>query len=97
MVSQEIASHQRLQQLIDLRVVHQIHRGYADKDNPGIRYNIYTLDYGTYVGLKRTAAEPEITMIETVGLTEEDTRIVPYDDRRSIRRIIVGKDILDAQ
>ncbi len=97
MVAQETASHPRLQSLIDLRVVHLIHRGYADKENPGLRYNIYTLDYGTYVGLKRTAAAPELDLQITAEDEQIEGRIVPFDDKRSIRRIIVSADTLEGK
>jgi hypothetical protein len=72
--------------LFDFRLLHLIQRGYADKDNPGVRYNIYTLDYGTYVDLIGTQRAPEGDFTEE--LDGEDT-IVPFDDRRSIRRIIL--------
>jgi hypothetical protein len=72
--------------LFDFRLLHLIQRGYADKDNPGVRYNIYTLDYGTYVDLIGTQRAPEGDFTEE--LDDEDT-IVPFDDRRSIRRIIL--------
>jgi len=42
----ELAAHPLIQRLFDLRVLHLVQRGYADKDRPGVRYNIYTLDYG---------------------------------------------------
>ena len=41
-----------------------IRKGYADKDKPGIRYNIYTLDYGCYVDLKGTKGEPKFEVGE---------------------------------
>ncbi len=51
LLPKELASHPLIQRLFDLRVLHLVQRGYADKDRPGVRYNIYTLDYGTYVDL----------------------------------------------
>ncbi len=71
-----------------------MHRGYADKENPGVRYNIYTLDYGTYVDLKNTSQEPQI---EFINFTEGKDLIVPFDDKRSIRRIVLNKNILDPE
>jgi hypothetical protein len=67
-------------------------RGYADKDNPGVRYNIYSLDYGTYVDLKHTSKQPEIDFFE--DREESSDFVVPFDDRRKIRRIILTSDIL---
>lgn len=80
-----------IKKLFDARVLHHIQRGYADKDNPGVRYNIYTLDYGTYVDLMGTSKQPAIEFLE------EDSGpdlIVPFDDKRSIRRIILGEEVL---
>jgi len=74
--------------LFDYRLLHLVQRGYADKDNPGVRYNIYTLDYGTYVDLIGTQRAPTDDFTEDLGEAEEDT-VVPFDDRRSIRRIIL--------
>jgi hypothetical protein len=81
-----------VQRLFDSRVLHQMQRGYADKGNPGVRYNIYSLDYGTYVDLLGTSGEPQIELIS--DSTEGDV-IVPFDDKRSIRRIVLNKTILE--
>ena len=93
MVRREDSSSQLLRSLIDQRVVHVTKKGYADKDNPGIRYNIYTLDYGCYVELKNTQREPQ-GYDEFTGSAEE--LVVPFDDNRSIRRIIVPRELLAA-
>lgn len=54
LISRELERHENIQKLFDARVIHFIKRGYADKDNPGVRYNVYSLDYGTYVDLINT-------------------------------------------
>ncbi len=85
-----------IQKLFDARVLHQMQRGYADKDNPGVRYNIYTLDYGTFVDLIGTSKQPTVDLFEAATepeLTEPDL-IVPFDDKRSIRRIVLNEDVL---
>lgn len=87
------AAHPMIQSLFDLRLLHLMRRGYSDKQNPGLRYNIYALDYGTYVDLKRTKSQPEIEMVEVPEETAE--RLVPFDDKRSIRRIILDPAILE--
>jgi hypothetical protein len=79
-----------IQKLFDARVLHHMQRGYADKDNPGVRYNIYTLDYGTYVGLMGTS-QPTIDLFEGA---EGPDLVVPFDDKRSIRRIILNEKVL---
>ena len=61
--------------------------GHADKDNPGIRYNIYTLDYGTYVDLIGTSKEPQLTLFDMTDVHEED------QNRSSFRMMI--NEVLD--
>lgn len=81
-----------IQKLFDARLLHHMQRGYADKDNPGVRYNIYSLDYGTYVDLIGTSKEPQIDLFPQ----DEDELdiVVPFDDKRSIRRIILDEKLL---
>jgi hypothetical protein len=78
--------------LFDFRLLHLVQRGYADKDRPGVRYNIYTLDYGTYVDLIGTQKAP--TGDFTEELAGEGETVVPFDDKRSIRRIILRPEQL---
>lgn len=97
MLSREHANHPMIQSLFDLRLIHLIERGYSDKENPGLRYNIYALDYGTYVDLKRTKVEPAGVLF--VGEDHEGQaggeRLVPLADKRSIRRVILQPAIFD--
>jgi hypothetical protein len=79
--------------LFDFRLLHLVQRGYADKDRPGVRYNIYTLDYGTYVDLIGTQKAPTGDFTEELGEDGVET-VVPFDDRRSIRRIILTPEQL---
>ena len=98
MLRREDADHPMIQSLFDLRLLHLISRGYSDKENPGQRYNIYALDYGTYVDLKRTRAQPdELTLFGDTEHRVEPTseRIVPFADKRSIRRVILQTSIFD--
>jgi hypothetical protein len=94
LVPSELEKHHTLRRLFDSRVLHLMQRGYADKDNPGRRYNIYTLDYGTYVDLINTKKEPQIEMVEIEDNIEEEV-VVPFDDKRSIRRITISEEILE--
>jgi hypothetical protein len=80
-----------VQRLFDARVLHLMQRGYADKDNPGVRYNIYTLDYGTYVDLMGTSQQPVLDFLEPGS---ESNLVVPFDDKRSIRRIVLSEEVL---
>lgn len=102
MLSREHAGHPMIQSLFDLRLIHLISRGYSDKENPGQRYNIYALDYGTYVDLKRTKAEPsdfdpgpDATDSPPLDEAGRDERVVPFADKRSIRRVILHPNIFD--
>ena len=80
--------------LFDARVIHHLQRGYADKDNPGVRYNIYTLDYGTYVDLIGMSKAPQIEFDGFVTEIAGPDIVVPFDDKRSIRRIVLHEDML---
>lgn len=92
LIRRELERNDVIQRLFDARVIHFVKRGYADKDNPGVRYNIYTLDYGTYVDLLQTAKKPD-DYLPFDGTYSKDI-IVPFDDKRSIRRIILTEAIL---
>jgi hypothetical protein len=96
LLPRELQRHPLIQRLFDARVLHQMQRGYADKDNPGVRYNIYTLDYGTYVDLLGTSTQPQVDLQFTVDAAADRELIVPFDDKRSIRRIILTDAILGA-
>lgn len=91
LLPRELERHPVVQRLFDARVIHHMQRGYADKDNPGIRYNIYSIDYGTYVDLLGTSKEPELDLIER----DEPDIVVPFDDKRSIRRIVFHREVLE--
>lgn len=97
MLSREHANHPIIMSLFDLRLIHLIERGYSDKENPGLRYNIYALDYGTYVDLKRTKVEPAGMLFEDMAIGEQptDVPLVPLADKRSIRRVILQTSIFD--
>lgn len=77
--------------LFDSRVLHVIKQNVSGKDEPGVRYNVYSIDYGCYVDLINTTKAPK-------GLFEaaiEDENIqefveVPSNDYRSIRRAILN-------
>ncbi|WP_282339032.1 hypothetical protein [Pseudomonas sp. PS02288] len=92
LLPRELERHPIVQRLFDARVIHHMQRGYADKDNPGARYNIYTIDYGTYVDLIGTSKQPQLDLLDEPA---EIDIVVPFDDKRSIRRIILRQDVLD--
>jgi hypothetical protein len=79
--------------LYDARVLHVLKRGVSTHDQPGVRYDVFKLDYGCYVDLISTAKAP-------AGLLPADSEAgeqmkfvdVPPDDYRSIRRAILSLD-----
>jgi len=91
LIERKLEKHDSIQRLFDSRVIHIVKRGYADKDNPGIRYSIYTLDYGTYVDLINTSKEPQLDLELN---SESKDIVVPFDDNRSIRRVILKEKFL---
>jgi len=95
LLPRELSDHAVIQKLFDLRVLHLVQRGYADKDKPGVRHNIYSLDYGTYVDLINTSKKPDLGFTFHEDEPQEEF-VVPFDDKRSIRRIILTEEILGA-
>jgi hypothetical protein len=80
-------SSELIESLYDARVLHVLKRGVSTHDQPGVRYDVYKLDYGCYVDLISTAKAPQ-------GLLPADESEaafvdVPPDDYRSIRRAIL--------
>jgi hypothetical protein len=64
------------------------------QNHPGERCGIYSLDYGTYVDLLGASKQPEIELKELQEGANGDDVVVPFDDKRSIRRIILQEDVL---
>lgn len=73
--------------LFDSRVLHLLKRNISAPDEPGVRYDVFKIDYGCYVDLLTTDKGPQ-------GLLPSDERDgryieVPPDDYRAIRRAIL--------
>jgi hypothetical protein len=85
------ASDELVEALYDARVLHVLKRSISTHDQPGIRYNVYKLDYGCYVDLINTAKAPQ-GLLPSDYQTETGTQYVdvPPDDYRSIRRSILS-------
>lgn len=80
--------HPLIDSLFDSRVLHNLKRNISAHDQPGVRYDVYKLDFGCYIDLIATARAP-------VGLLVGDNSEiveVPPDDYRSIRRAILDLD-----
>lgn len=78
--------------LFDSRVLHVIKQNVSGQDTPGIRYTVYSVDYGCYVDLINTTKAPKgLFEIETDPDQSEFIE-VPVNDYRSIRRAILNID-----
>jgi len=89
----EVEGSDMIQSLFDNRVIHLVQRGYIeDPTRPGKTYNVYTLDFGTYVKLLGTDHAPRGDF--TVGLADPDGVVVPFHDDRAIRKIEIPPEML---
>jgi hypothetical protein len=79
-----------LERLLDLRILHLLRRGYAEPQRPGIRYSVFTLDYGTYAEMADSVRRPSGFMKKQKRLG--DNVVVPFeDDDRYVSKVIVGE------
>jgi hypothetical protein len=78
------ARDKKIDRLFDSRLLHILKKNISSHDEPGVRYDVYKIDYGCYVDLINTSKAP-------LGLFEADDNYVdvPKDDYRSIRRAIL--------
>lgn len=83
--------------LYDERVIHVLRKGLSAKDEPGVRFNVYGIDYGCYVDLIATAKAPR-GVLDLGDETPDFSVTVPKTDFRSIRRCILNlKDFYAAR
>lgn len=76
--------------LYDARILHIIKQNVSSKDTPGMRYNVYSIDYGCYVDLFNTTRAPKGLFEDEVCEDQTEFIDVPKDDYRSIRRAILN-------
>lgn len=83
--------HDLIDALFDARLLHVLKKSISGKDEPGVRYDAYKLDYGCYVDLLATAKAPTYELFEGEQADAEATGSikVPLDDYRAIRRAIL--------
>lgn len=82
--------------LYDERVLHVLRKGISAKDSPGMRFNVYGIDYGCYVDLINTANAPKGML--NLGADDHDfIDSVPSTDLRSIRRCVLDLPEFHAQ
>lgn len=83
-------SNQDIEFLFDERVLHIAKRSYSAKDEPGVRYQVWKIDYGCYVDLINTAKNPTGLLFEGSDFNDAGEIIVPDDDYRAVRRAILN-------
>ena len=90
LVEAEKVNHPRLLRLLNERILHRLNVTYSHPDTPGIRYELFTIDYGVFVRFRGTvnAVKEEVFVVEG----SNDDLVVPIDDHRSIRRIVFDPD-----
>jgi hypothetical protein len=89
--------HPLIRALYDARVLHLVRRSIAARDQPGVRFNGWALDYGCYVDLVTTVKAPRGEYAAENEEGEETWVDVPNDDYRSIRRAVLDLDRFDAR
>jgi hypothetical protein len=91
--------HPNLIRLLNERILHRLNEVYSHPDKPGLRYELFTLDHGAYIKFRGTVNQPreqvffEPDEVKTLDEKEREC-IVPFDDKRSIRRIVFDPDHL---
>jgi hypothetical protein len=86
-----------IRSLYDNRVLHLIKKGVSSRDEPGVRYNVFAIDYGCYVDLILTTRAPQ-GLLPVDGDGGDLAHItVPQEDYRSIRRAILDLDEFERQ
>ena len=79
--------------LYDSRILHIIKQNISSRDNPGMKFNAYSIDYGCYVDLINTKRFPLGLFQEELENGEIEYCQVPQEDYRSIRRAILDMDV----
>lgn len=74
--------------LFDERVLHIVKDSVSARDQPGIRFKVYSIDYGCYVELINTSKAPK-GLFEIDDDAQSEFINVPVTDYRSIRRAIL--------
>jgi hypothetical protein len=87
--------HHLVDTLFDERVLHVIKKGISARDQPGIRYDAFKIDYGAYVELIATDHAPKGLLALDEG--GDEFVDVPPDDYRAIRRAILNVAEFESQ
>lgn len=86
--------------LYEARVLHIVRHGYSAQDQPGERYDVWLIDYGSYVDLLHTKYAP-LAFLPFSEEEDGDNQLpldfeVPNQDLRTIRRAILDLDVFYA-
>lgn len=95
MVHSRDIHHPILLKLYAARLLHPLRTIWRHPDQPGDPYRLVTMDFGCYVSLRNTKSAPN----EQLFFSPDDRQfddLVPLDDRRSIRRVVVDRQTLDS-
>ena len=89
--------HALIDGLFDARVMHLLKRSVSGQDQPGMRYDVYKIDYGCYVDLLSTQRAPKGLL--PIGENDGDMSFteVPSDDYRAIRRAVLELATFESQ
>ncbi|MBW4582054.1 MAG: hypothetical protein KME42_21020 [Tildeniella nuda ZEHNDER 1965/U140] len=78
-----------IDRLFDSRVLHVLKRNVSSNEEPGVRYDVYKLDYGCYVDLINTQKSPLGLLPNNEDEIDQTYVEVPSDDYRAIRRAVL--------
>jgi len=91
--------HPLLRRLFAARILHPLNTEWSHPDKQGERFRLVTIDYGAYASFKGTKSQHLLDRVFWNSTAPEGTQrpedLVPFDDRRSIRRIVVDIDVLN--
>lgn len=77
-----------LDRLFDERILHIAKRSYSAKEEPGVRYKVWKIDYGCYADFINTSKAPTGFLFE--GEDIEQDSYIPEDDLRAVRRAVLN-------
>ena len=75
--------------LFDERMLHIAKRSYSAKDEPGVRYRVWKVDYGCYADLINTVKAPTGFLFDGMEVADTGEIEVPEDDLRAVRRAVL--------
>lgn len=87
--------HELIDFLYDARLLHVVKQNISAHDQPGVRFNVYSIDYGCYVELINTTAAPLGLFVIEDEPGDIEYAQVPETDYRSIRRAILNLEEFD--